>query len=387
MEGTPVEGTPVAAAAGTFPVSSSAAGGVAVATGVKVDVSKDLWTNILQNVKEAAASEAVDQTVLVVGAKGSGKSTVINRILGTTSKVKPTTALEYSFGKRDDRNVSQTAHFWELAQGSDLSQLADVVITPENVHSVVIVIVLDCNDMSSMFDTALYWLKRTDRRTQEIFQKMRAKNSTTPDKLISRAKRLVGEAHPDMSRMRISGIPTVLVCNRLDIFKGDSTRLKLMARTMRYLAHLYGASVVFTSENSVEVSKLRALMNWYAFQVPLEGRFINTDPERGSVLVTPERDIFRDIGDANSSNMADFKSTGDSEVDRWKAAFDEVFPPKKVDAKLADEDPFLKKLYDANDGYGEPAIDSMRRQKDEELEQYRKNSSKKASESKKDEKE
>jgi len=378
-----VEGTPVAATAGAFPTTPSSA---VQGSGVKVDVTKDLWTNILLNVKEATATEAVDQTVLVVGAKGSGKSTVINRILGSTTKTKPTTALEYSFGKRDDRNVSQTAHFWELAQGSDLSQLADVVITPENVHSVVVVIVVDCNDMSTMMETALYWLKRTDRRTQEIFQKMRAKNSATPDKLLARAKRLIGEDHPDLSRMRLSGIPTVVVCNRLDVFKGDSTRLKLMARTMRYLAHLYGASIIFTSENSVEVSKLRALMNYYAFQVPLESRFVNSDPERGSVFLTPERDIFRDIGDPNSSNMADFKSTGDADVDRWKAAFDEVFPPKKVvDTKLTD-DPFLKKLYDANDGFGESAIDSMRRQKDEELEQYRRNSSKKSDKKDKDEK-
>lgn len=380
MEGTPVDGTPVVASPDSpFPQA------VGDGSRVKVDPSKDLWSNILNNVKDATSAEAVDQTVLVVGTKGGGKSTVINRILGSTTKTKPTTALEYSFGKRDERNQTQTAHFWELAQGTELAQLSDVVITAENIHTVVAVIVLDCSDMSTMFETATSWLKRIDRRASETYQKMKSKNSQTPDKLVARAKRMIGEDHPDLARMRISGIPTVLICNRLDLFRGDSSKLRLMARTMRYIAHLYAASLVFTSENTVDVSKLRAVMNYYVFQVPLESRFIGVDPERGSVVTTPDKDTFRDIESQslNSVNMTDFKSTGDSELDRWKAAFDESFPPKKVETKM-NEDPFLKKLYDTTDGYGEPAVDSMRKQKDEELEQYRRNSSKKASEKKDD---
>ncbi|CUG88233.1 dynein light intermediate chain, putative [Bodo saltans] len=346
---------------------------------IKVDSTKDLWQNIVQNVKESTTNETQDLTVLVVGAKGSGKSTVINRVLGSSTKTKPTTALEYSFGKRDDRNTTQIAHFWELAQGSELSQLSDVVVTPENIHTVVAVIVVDCHDVSTMFESSTYWLKRIDRRAQEIFQKMKAKGSQTPDKMLARAQRSVGEDHPDLSRMRLSGIPTVVVCNRLDIFKGDSTRLKLMAKTMRHIAHLFGAHLVFSSEQSADVTKLRTVLNHLVFQVPFDPRVIGVDPERGSVVATPDKDSFRDIGDPYASNMADFTSTGDSELDRWKAAMDEMFPPSKKSETKMVEDPFLKKLYDtAVDGFGEPTIDSMRKQKDEELEQYRRNLSKKS---------
>ena len=349
---------------------------------IQIDPTKDLWQNISANVKESA-SEQTDQSVFVVGAKSSGKSTIINRIQGTTTKPKPTTALEYCFGKRDDRSVTQVAHMWELAQAQELSQLCEVVITPENVHAVTVVIVADCADTSTMFDTVFYWLKRIDRRVEDVFKRMRSKNSQTPDKLIQRAQRMAGgEEHPDFKTIRFSGVPIVIVCNRLDLFKGDTTRLKLMARTMRYLAHLYGAALIFTSEQAGEVQKLRSIMNYFIFQVAFDSsRYLQMDPERGGVLVMPDRDSFRDIGDPNTASMADFKSTGDSLVDRWKAAFDEVFPPKKSEAKLTD-DPFLKKLYDCNDGFGEPAIDSMRKQKDEELEQYRRNNSKKQSEKK-----
>lgn len=356
-----------------------------VETKIKVDSTKDLWQNIVQHVKDATVGEAQDQTVLVVGAKSSGKSTVINRILGSSTKTKPTTALEYSFGKRDDRNVTQVAHFWELAQATELSQLSDVVVTPENIHSVSVAIVVDCVDVTTMFETVSYWLKRIDRRAQEIFQKMRAKNSQTPDKMIARVKRAIGEEHPDLDRMRLSGIPTVIICNRLDVFKGDSTRLKLMGKTMRHMAHLYGSSVIFTSDQNADVSKLRTLMSHMIFQQPFDARVVSADLERGSICMTPDRDSFKDIGDPYASNMSDFKSTGDADLDRWKAAMDELFPPQKKPETKLSEDPFLKKLYDTADGFGEPAIDSMRKQKDEELEQYRRNSSKKPE--KKDDKE
>lgn len=342
---------------------------------IKVDPTKDLWQNIVQNVKETAAGETQDLTVLIVGAKGSGKSSVIHRVQGSTSKTKPTTALEYSFGKRDDRNATQIAHFWELAQGAELSQLSDIVVTPENIHTVVVAIVVDCHDVSTMFESATFWLKRIDCRAQEIFQKMKAKSSQTPDKMLARARRLVGEDHPDLAKMRLSGIPTVIICNRLDIFKDDSTRLKMMAKTMRHVAHLYGAHLVFTSEQSQEVTKLRTVMNHLIFQLPFDSRLLNMDPERGSVVATPDKDSFRDIGDPYSSNMADFVSKGDADLDRWNAAMDSMFPPKKAETK--GEDPFLKNLYAAN-GFAEPTIDSMRKQKDEELEQYRRSVSKKS---------
>lgn len=342
---------------------------------VKIDPTKDLWTNIAANVKEQS-QETNDQTVLVVGVKQSGKTSVIQRMLGATStNPKATTALEYSYGKKEERNVTQIAHFWELAQGMELSQLSDVVVVAENIHSVLAVIVVDCADPSSAWVNATFWMKKIDSRAQELFQKMRAKGSQTPDKLLTRAKKRFGEGHPDISRIRTSGIPTVLVCNRLDKYTLDTGKLKQFARSMRFLAHMYGASLIFTSDHEREATKLRALLNHLIFQSAYDQKYTLFDSDKGGILIPAGSDSFRDIGDPVPCNMANFKPTGDAELDRWKAPFDETFPPSKAqeDKKGAASDKeFLEQLYNVTSGYGEPLIDAMRKQKDAELEQYRK---------------
>lgn len=349
-----------------------------------LDRTKDLWQNISRNVRDSNV-EIAETNLLVVGASGSGKTSLLNRIhsvfssgnshgTGGGKSVKPTTALDYSFARRTDRNVSQVAHFWELAQGTELAQLSEVVITPENIHSVALAVVVDCTEegLAIAWETATYWLSRVDRRVSEIFQRMRAKNSVTPDKMIQRAKKTVGANHPDMRRLRLSGIPTVLVINKLDAFAGDTQRMKLVARSMRYLAHLYGAHLIFTSEQ--ESPKWRALMSHVLFHTPFDAKNVQFDPERGGVLLTADRDSFADIGEPDVSNMGDYRaSTGDGELDRWRAPLDAVYPPRKLHGGALNTDAFVAKLYDLKEGgYGEPAIDALRKQKDEELEQYKK---------------
>lgn len=340
-----------------------------------VDVNKDLWSNIQANVKDVAESSN-DQTVLLVGSRHCGKSSIIHRLNGNTSQTKPTTALEYSYGKREDRNQTSIAHFWELAQGAELAQLADVVLTPETIHQCIACVVLDCNDLGTAFQTANSWLKRIDRRVQDIFAKMRAKSSNTPDKMMGRMKKRIGEDHPDLAQMRISGVPTVIICSRMDMLKEDTVRNKLLVKTMRFIAHIHGASLLFTSENERESSKLRAMLSHMIFQLPLDAKNINFDPEKGGVLIPAGQDTFASIGDPHPSAPRDFQPSGDSTLDRWKAPFDEMFPPRTLREDQAGsvnsvKDEFYQQLYDPEKGAAEAIVDATRKQKDSELEQYR----------------
>jgi len=343
---------------------------------VKIDPTKDLWQNIASNVKEASA-DSTDRTVFVCGVKGSGKTSIIQRMLGARGgNPKATTALEYCYGKREERNVTQIAHFWELAQGSELSQLSEVVITPENVHATLCVIVVDLSDPSTALDTATLWLKKIDSRVQEMFQRMRAKGSGTPDKMLARASTLVGDDHPDLNRLRLSGIPTVIVGSKLDKYTLDTGKMKQLSRSMRYVAHLFGAACIFTSEHERDAVKLRGLLSHLIFDTPFDKKSIQFDTDKGSLLVPVGSDSFQSIGDPVPCNMGNFKPTGDGELDRWKAPFDDAFPPtsqsSRTDGVEGDKE-FLEQLYDTQTGFGEPIVDAMRKQKDAELEQYRKN--------------
>ena len=348
----------------------------------KIDTSKDLWQNIAANVKDHVV-ESSDQTVLVCGAGGSGKTSIVQRMLKSAAdeKPKPTTALEYCYGKREERNVTQIVHFWELAHGSDLAQLGDVVITPENIHQAMAIIVVDCANPGTAWASATYWLKRLDSRVTEIFEKMRAKGSGTPDKLMTRARRrLGGEDHPDLEKLRLLGIPVVIVASRLDKMVSDTVKTKVFVRTMRFLAHMYGASIVFTSRQEREANKMRALLNHMIFDTPFDLKTMNTDSDKGGVVVAAGHDLFSDIGDPAPTSAPNFTPSGDAALDRWKAPFDEAFPPRAVEASREDDE-FKAKLYDSEKGFGEVAVDQMRKLKDSELDQYRRAASKKASES------
>lgn len=369
-------------------MSEAEAAAAAINANIVIDPTKDLWQNITRNVKDANV-EQTETNLVIVGASGSGKTTLLHRIYSSfqstsagsgSKKVKATTALDYSFARRAERNVAQVAHFWEIAQGTQFAQLLDIVVTPENIHAMVAAVVVDASEdgLPVAWETATYWLKRIDTRVSEVGERMKAKGSTTPDKIIARAQKTIGVGHPDLKKMRLSGLPTVLVVNKIDAFRGDTQQLKLLCRSMRYLAHLYGAHVIFTSEP--ESVRWRSLMNHILFQAPFDNKYLQTDPERGCVLLTVDRDSFVDIGDPHVSRLGNgggSGSTGDAELDRWKAPFDEAFPPRKLNEEdKVLEDPFIRRLYDTTDGgFGEPAIDALRKQKDEELEQYRKNSS------------
>mgnify|MGYP001560031855 FL=1 len=346
----------------------------------KIDPSKDLWQNITANVKDAG-SEQVDQNVLIVGSRGSGKSTLVSRMLGSSSSAapKPTTALEYSYGKREERNTTQIAHFWELAQGNELAALSDVVLSPEAIHTVVVCIVLDCGDLTSMWDTLTYWLKRIDRRLQDIFARMKAKNSSTPDKMLQRHRRRIGEDHPDLAALRLTGLPVVIIASRMDMLKEDTMKTKTLMRSLRYVAHVYGASLIVTSaQQEREASKLRALLNHHIFGVPFEQRLTQMDYEKGGLLIPCGKDSFSDIGIPTPTSAPGFKPSGDAELDKWKAPFDEAFPPKVVKERSHIDDEFVALLFDADKGAAEPAVDAMLKQKEEELELYRKSAAKKS---------
>lgn len=360
---------------------------------VVMDSTKDLWQNIMLNVKETA-NESVETNVLMVGSSESGKTTLLQRVYTTFSattagsgggrggskKVKPTTALDYSFARRTDRNSAQVAHFWELAQGTDLAQLSDVILMPECIHAMVMCVVVDASEsgIGVLWETATYWLKRLDRRVSEVLNRMKGKGSNTPGKMNSRAMKIIGADHPDLSRMRISTVPTVLVVNKMDKFAGDTASLKVLAQSLRFLAHLYGAHLIFTGEEDGG-QRWRSLMSHLLFQMPFDQRHIQFDPERGLVLLTADKDTFADIGEppvTNFSSVQQGANSGDGELDRWSASMNSTFPPKQISTSTGDDkqqDAFMRKLFDVSpEGYGEPTIDALRRQKEEELELYRK---------------
>ena len=214
--------------------------------------AKDVW-QIIQSQQPPNAQEQQDTNILFVGNRGSGKTTLINKFIRKDENTppKPTTALEYTHAKREEAKVVKVAHLWELGGGQQLNSLMDVVITPENIHTVLCVIVADMSDPHGVWSSVYYWLTKIKKRVGECFLKMQQRSSNTPGKMIQRMQKRFGESHPDLenNKVTIIGIPILIVAAKYDTFRNEGTEYaKVMAKTLRFFAHSYAASLIYTSQ-------------------------------------------------------------------------------------------------------------------------------------------
>ncbi len=171
---------------------------------------KNVWTDVIDANKAAAKERGdagrPDAVLFVVGSKGCGKTTLVNRLLypDKTETPKPTEGMEYNYARRthatniDRKNV---AHVWEIA-GS--RQFADEVTEQDNVflgaRQVTTAVVCICVDLAKPTEamrTAEYWLARIHARCEKTFEKLAARGSRLPEQLRKRSERVFGSNAPD----------------------------------------------------------------------------------------------------------------------------------------------------------------------------------------------
>eukprot|EP01062_Namystynia_karyoxenos_P017244 TRINITY_DN16337_c0_g1_i1.p1 TRINITY_DN16337_c0_g1~~TRINITY_DN16337_c0_g1_i1.p1 ORF type:complete len:400 (+),score=176.49 TRINITY_DN16337_c0_g1_i1:77-1201(+) len=332
----------------------------------------DLWANISQATKETQL-ETQDINILVIGSKGSGKSTLIQRFLkkDDSSQPRPTTALEYTHGKKEEGKKVQIVHFWEIGGGQELHSLIDVVITPENIHTVSVVVVCDLSDPMTLWDNLVGSIRRVSRRVDEVFSKHRAKQHKTPDRMLERQKKklldgLKGRAEADLERMRLLGMSVVIVGSKFDVFE-DNPQIQTTAKTMRWLSHLHGAHLIWLSAK--DDKRWLSLMMHVAFGSSVQEKYLNSEYDKGPLYVLAGRDSFDAIGkpDLVQRTPEGWVSCGDEQLDEWKKPFDDAFPPRKTQKEA--EQSFEQAMLEE---FAEPEIDAVRRQKDAELDNQRK---------------
>ena len=206
-----------------------------------------------------AGDGRADTNVLVVGAKGSGKSTLVARFLNPDNQdaAKETMGLDYVFARRTSTGAQekQVAHIWELGGGEDQANLMDAVITPENLRNFVCVVCVDLSQPSTVLDTLVFWMDRVRTRIDNCLRVMSDKKSTVPERLRERALAAFGLEHPDRELVNLCSVPIVVAATKFEAFQNEEAEYrKIMGRTLRFLAHVNGASLYYTS------SKEKALL-------------------------------------------------------------------------------------------------------------------------------
>ncbi|XP_057197774.1 cytoplasmic dynein 2 light intermediate chain 1 isoform X2 [Triplophysa rosa] len=287
---------------------------------------------------------------------------------------KPTLALEYTYGRRarGHNTPKDVAHLWELGGGMSLSDLVQIPITADNISTLSVALVLDLSKPNALWETMERLLDSARSHVERVCSSAQKTGESRSGKQQSqnRVPRVLHKDYPDRELISPFTVPLLIIGSKFDIFQDfDSEKRKVICKTLRFVAHFYGASLIFTnSKSEATMSKARSLVNQLAFGTE-RPKSVSTDPSK-PLVIPAGLDSLSQIGPPVTSDVDIGALHAQNPLDLWKKVFERVFPSENTKERTELKDP-------AKDPqYSEPLIDAIRAQKDQELEQYKRQQAK-----------
>mmetsp|Transcript_8241 Transcript_8241/g.23674 ORF Transcript_8241/g.23674 Transcript_8241/m.23674 type:complete len:415 (+) Transcript_8241:330-1574(+) len=333
-----------------------------------------------------------DAYLYFVGSKQGGKTTLLNRFLypDRADVPKPTDGLEYTYARKSSAynpEKKDIAHIWEMSGGEEL---ADEVIKSEHVFlgqkqvtTAVVVVVVDLSKPSEVFSSLVFWLEKIRAKLKTSYEKLEQRGSKLPEQLRIRSRKLFGPAHEDKEAIDHTGIALVIAATKYDTFQDSDAELrKVMARTLRWMAHMNGASLVYlgglgksrpegysakdTATDKALLQNFRTMLNHLVF--------VGMD-KKLALKMAPEFDHMRALmvpmGGDKLANIGRIKG-GDGGINagiqEWQGIFSKMFPPQGDAAGKASA---VRKEFVIDAQYDEPEVDALREKKDKELKNWK----------------
>ncbi|XP_074060993.1 cytoplasmic dynein 2 light intermediate chain 1 isoform X2 [Macrotis lagotis] len=317
--------------------------------------SDSLWEIAKAEVKKKETSEnggdgieICEKSVFFIGSKNGGKTTIILRCLDRDEPPKPTLALEYTYGRKakGHNTPKDIAHFWELGGGTSLLDLISIPITNETLRTFSLVLVLDLSKPNDLWPTMENLLQVTKSHVDKLIMKLGKTNPKAAAEMKQKIWSNIQKDHPDF----------------------DSEKRKIICKTLRFVSHYYGATLMFASKSEALLLKIRGVINQLAFGID-KSKSISVDQNK-PLFIPAGLDSLSQIGSPPVSENEIGKLHAQTPMELWKKVYEKIFPPKSSSTSKETRDP-------ARDPqYAETEVDEMRAQKDQELEHYKKNSSK-----------
>ena len=289
-----------------------------------MDPGHDIWAIAATRAQAVMQDSGTEKTLLILGERGSGKSTLV-QLFASQSKpetTKPTAALDYSYcraplGVTAKRDVG---HVYELGGGRLLADILSVVVRGEVLGSTVVVITLDLSHPHKVLDSLLFWVQKLRERVDACLAEIRQRDPKAATKLeLKQMKQW--QTHEDKKAITPFPLPLVIIANKYDLFQNEeSERKKWMARTLRYFAHRYGATLMYCSQNDQRLTNpYRSVLTHFIFGGPIR-KFEQIDHSQ-PIVMSARADTLQSIGPAPSVRTATT-----SVDDQWVKAFQELFP-------------------------------------------------------------
>uniref|UniRef100_A0A3P9IAH1 Cytoplasmic dynein 2 light intermediate chain 1 n=1 Tax=Oryzias latipes TaxID=8090 RepID=A0A3P9IAH1_ORYLA len=318
-------------------------------------ISDSLWELAAAEVQHQESEEETvsERTVFLMGSKAGGKTSILLRCLERDEAPKPTLALEYTFGRRarGHNTPKDIAHLWELGGGTSLSDLVQIPITSVSVSRLSVILVLDLSKPNDLWVTMEKLLQAVQTQVDKVFsqaaQAHKSKPGTKNPQFVHPAARVLPKDYPDF----------------------DSEKKKVVSKTLRFIAHYHAASLIFTSIKSESLmSKIKSFFSHLAFGLD-RGKTLSSDLNK-ALLIPAGSDSFSQIGPPSVTDVDITSLHAKNPKDLWRKVYEHVFPHENASEQKELKDP------SKDPQYSEPQIDAMRAQKDQELEQYKKNAAK-----------
>ncbi|CAF1602955.1 unnamed protein product [Rotaria sp. Silwood1] len=333
---------------------------------------KSLWDaakDIVTSREKAETLPTESNTVLFVGSRTGGKTTMILRYLERTNEAaKPTIALDYNYAKKPktiDTIGKDIGHIWELGDGTFLTKLIDVVLTPETIGNASVVLVLDLSQPQELWHTYQILYEAIAKRVKYCISEAAKQNPHIKDKLKEAIlKRLGNAVRLDKGEIEPLRIPLLIIGSKYDQFQTlEPDEKKSIIKTLRFLTYYHGATLMSYSEKQESVH-LRAIINHFLFDTALSNKQPQIDYQKPlyvkSGSETPEQIGPPPIPEYELGDVRE-----NSPIALWRAAYCKRFPQE-----VEKRDPSSTQDYGRDPQYADASIDAMREQKMAELQRY-----------------
>eukprot|EP00064_Thunnus_orientalis_P004466 superscaffoldBa00000406_g4478 len=266
------------------------------------------------------------------------------------------------------------AHLWELGGGTSLSDLVQIPITPVSIRALSVILILDLSKPNALWGTMEKLLQAAQAQVEKVFSQAqraeKAKAGAKHQTSVHSAAHVLPKDYPDRELISPFPVSLLIIGSKYDIFQElDSDKRKVVSKTLRFVAHYYAASLIFTSIKSESLmSKTKSFFSHLAFGLD-RGKTVSSDSTK-PLIIPAGSDSFSQIGSPPTTDVDITSLHAKNPKDLWKKVYERVFPPESTSEQRELKDP-------AKDPqYSEPQIDAMRTQKDQELEQYKRNAAK-----------
>ncbi|XP_056291860.1 cytoplasmic dynein 2 light intermediate chain 1 isoform X2 [Pseudoliparis swirei] len=204
---------------------------------------------------------------------------------------------------------------------------------------------------------------------QDIYASFKCKKTTLLTNIVKTSYHQMNVHQQDRELISPFPVPLLIIGSKYDIFQEfDSDKRKVVCKTLRFIAHYYAASLIFTNIKSESLmSKTKSFFSHLAFGME-RGKTVSCDSTK-PLVIPAGSDSFSQIGSPHTTDVDITSLHAKNPKDLWKKVYERVFPPENTSEQRELRDP-------AKDPqYSELQIDAMRAQKDQELEQYKRNAS------------